>query len=149
MINTINECVFCEIAAKRIDPELVVFENEQVLACMSLHQKPGNHGHVLVVPKEHFQNIYELSEELNAPLMSAIRLISRATKKAFSSEGIQIRQNNEPAAGQDVFHLHFHVIPRYKGDAFQMKKCELVTLQKRKELAELLKPAVQSEIQNA
>ena len=144
-----NKCVFCEIAAKRIDPDLIVFENEQVITCISLLQKPGNHGHVLVVPKKHFQNIYELSEELDAPLMSALRLLSRAAKKAFSAEGIHIRQNNEPAAGQDVFHLHFHVIPRYQGDAFEMKKYEKLTLQKRKELAELLKPVVQNEMQNA
>lgn len=144
-----DKCVFCEIVAKRIDPELTVFENEQVIAQISLLEKPGNHGHVLVIPKKHVQNIYKLSEELDAPLMSALRLLSLATKKAFSAEGIHIRQNNEPAAGQDVFHLHFHVIPRYQGDDFETKKYERLPLEKRKELSEKLKPAVQSEMQHA
>jgi len=144
-----DKCVFCEIVAKRIDPELTVFENERVIAQISLGQKPGNHGHVLVIPKKHIQNIYELSEELDAPVMSALRLLSRATKKAFSAEGIHIRQNNEPAAGQDVFHLHFHVIPRYQGDDFETTKYERLTLEKRKELFEKLRLAIQSEIQHA
>jgi diadenosine tetraphosphate (Ap4A) HIT family hydrolase len=144
-----SKCVFCEIVAKRMDPELIVFEDEQVIAQISLDQKPGNYGHALVMPKKHIQNIYELSEELNAPLMSALRVLSRAVKRAFSAEGIHIRQNNEPAAGQDVFHLHFHVIPRYQGDAFETKKYERLPLQKRKELAEQLKLAVQSELQHA
>lgn len=140
-----NTCVFCEIVAKRIDPELTVFEDEHVIAQICLGHKPRNHGHVLVIPKKHIQDIYALPEELNAPLMSALRLLSRATKKAFSAEGIHIRQNNEPAAGQDVFHLHFHVIPRYRGDAFETEKYEKLPLQVRMELAERLKPAVRSE----
>jgi histidine triad (HIT) family protein len=132
-----------------MDPELTVFENEQVFAQVSLDHKPENHGHTLVIPKKHVQNIYELSDELNAPLMAALRLVSRAVKKAFSAEGIHIRQNNEPAAGQDVFHLHFHVIPRYQGDAFETKKYEKLPLEKRKEFAEQLKIAIQIEMQNA
>lgn len=143
-----KKCVFCEIVAKRIDSELTVFEDEQVIAQVSLLQKPGNHGHVLLIPKKHIQNIYELAEELNAPLMSALRLLSRATKKAFSAEGIHIRQNNEPAAEQDVFHLHFHVIPRYQRDDFETKKYEKLPLQKRTELSEKLKHAVQSEMKH-
>ena len=142
-----NKCVFCEIVAKRMDPELTVFEDEHVIAHVSLHQKPENHGHIFIIPKKHIQNIYELPEELNAPLMSALRLLSRAIKKAFSAEGIHIRQNNEPAAGQDVFHLHFHIIPRYQGDDFETEKYERLPLQKRKEISERLKPVVQSEMQ--
>jgi len=144
-----SSCVFCEIVAKRIDPELTVFENEQVIGQVSLLQKTGNHGHVLVIPKRHIQNIYELSEDLDAPLMSALRLVSRSTKKAFFAEGIHIRQNNETAAGQDVFHVHFHVIPRFQGDAFETKRYEKLDLAKRKELAERLKSAIQSERKRA
>lgn len=143
-----KKCVFCEIAAKKIDPDLTVFEDEQVIAQISLHQKSGNHGHVLVVPKKHTPDIYELSEELDAPLMSALRLLSCAIKKAFSADGIHIRQNNEEAAGQDVFHLHFHVIPRYGEDAFEAKPYEKLDLQTRKEIAEKLKSAIRSEVRS-
>ena len=141
-----KKCVFCEIVETQIDRELTVFEDEHVIAQVSLHQKLANHGHVLVIPKEHIQDIYELPRELDAPLMSALRLLSCATKKAFSAEGIHIRQNNEGAAGQDVFHLHFHVIPRYQEDGFESKKYEKLSLQRRKAMAEKLKLAVQNEM---
>ena len=78
-----NKCVFCEIVAKGMDPELIVFEDEHVIAHVSLHQKTGNHGHIFIIPKKHIQDIYELPEELNAPLMSALRLLSRAYKEGF------------------------------------------------------------------
>ncbi len=142
-----NKCLCCDMVAKRLDPECTVFEDEHVIAHVPLHQKPGNYGHVSIISKKHIQDIYELPEELNAPLMAALRLLSRATKKAFSAEGIHIRQNNEPAAGQTVFHLHFHIIPRYQGDEFDAKKYERLPLQKRKELSERLRVAVQSEMQ--
>ncbi|MCK5133737.1 MAG: HIT family protein [Candidatus Sabulitectum sp.] len=144
-----SQCVFCEIVATRTDPELAVFEDEHVIAQISLAHKPRNRGHVLVIPKTHIRDIYDLPQELNAPLMSALRLLSRAAKKAFSAEGIHIRQNNEPAAGQDVFHLHFHVIPRYDGDEFDTKKYEKLSLQERKELSERLRLAVQCEMRDA
>ena len=140
-----NNCVFCEITAGVRDPELRVYEDEDVIAQMSLHQKPGNHGHVLVLPRDHIQNIYDMPDALNTPLMAALRLLSRAVKRAFAAEGIHIRQNNELAAGQDVFHLHFHIVPRYGDDAFDTTSYELLSLARRKELAERLKPMVERE----
>lgn len=142
-----SECVFCDIVAKRADPELTVFEDEHVIAQVCLGHKPNNHGHVLVIPKKHTKNIYELSPDLDASLMSALRLLSRAVKRAFSAEGIHIRQNNEPAAGQDVFHLHFHVIPRYQEDNFDTEQYERLPLQKRREFAEMLKVSIHHEQQ--
>lgn len=138
-----DKCIFCEIVAKRMEPELTVFENDYVIAQVSLHQKLGHEGHVLIIPKKHVQDIYALPEDLDAPLMSALRLLARVVKKAFLAEGIHIRQNNEGAGGQDVFHLHFHVIPRYQDDDFEMKAYERLPFQKRKALAEKLKLAVQ------
>ncbi len=141
-----NKCVFCDFILNRIDQELIVFEDKYIIARVDLAHKPNNHGHVLVIPKKHIQDIYELSEELYIPLMSALRLLSRAVKKAFSAEGVNIRQNNESAAGQDVFHLHFHVIPRHKGDEFETEKYEKLPLKKRIEIAEILKLAVKDEL---
>lgn len=137
-----TNCIFCDLAAKKRDPELTVFEDEHSFAQISLRQKPGNYGHVLVIPKRHVKNIYELPPDLDAPLMAALRLLSRATKAAFAAEGIHIRQNNEPAAGQDVFHLHFHVIPRYAGDDFDAKGYEVAPIEARREMAEKLKAAL-------
>ncbi len=134
-----KRCVFCEIAAKQVDRDLTVYEDDYVFAQVSLHQKMGNHGHVLVIPKRHVENIYELSDELNAPLMKAIRTVSIAVKNAFSAEGVMIRQNNERAAGQDVFHLHFHVIPRFKNDGFESKQYFELPIDERRKIAAKLK----------
>ncbi len=68
--------------------------------------------------------------------------LARATKAAFSADGIQIRQNNEPAAGQDVFHLHVHIVPRFQGDGFDAKKYERLPLEIRTELAAKLRAAI-------
>ena len=137
-----TNCIFCDLAAKKRDPELTVFEDEYVFAQISLRQKPGNYGHVLVIPKRHVKNIYELPPDLDAPLMAALRLLSRAAKSAFAAEGIHIRQNNEPAAGQDVFHLHFHVIPRHSGDNFDARGYEVAPIEARRDMAEKLKTAL-------
>lgn len=137
-----SDCIFCKIIEQRPDPELTVFENEHVIAQVSLQQKPGHFGHLLVISKKHIPNIYEVTEELSAPLMSTLRLMASATKKAFRADGINIRQNNDPAAGQDIFHLHFHVIPRYQNDTFETEQYERLTLEIRKVLAERLKTAI-------
>lgn len=135
-------CTFCKIIGKEMDSDLTVFEDEHVIAQISLLQKPGNHGHVLVIPKQHIKNIYELPAELNAPLMAALQRMACAVKKAFAADGINIRQNNEAAAGQDVFHLHFHVVPRFQDDTFEAGKYERLPLELRRELAEKLKASL-------
>ncbi|GAA5496399.1 protein hit [Rubritalea halochordaticola] len=131
-----NDCIFCRIASGSVDPDLTVYEDAHVFIQISLHQKTGNRGHLLVIPKQHVANLFESPDELDAPLFSAIRRASTAVKKAFAADGIQIRQNNEAAAGQDVFHLHFHVIPRYHEDAFDRSHYELVPEEDRRNLAD-------------
>jgi histidine triad (HIT) family protein len=90
----------------------------------------------------HVEAVYGLSESLDAPIMSALRLLANAIKKAFAADGIQIRQNNEAAAGQDVFHLHFHIIPRFDEDAFDDHPYEKLPLNVRRDLAIRLKAAL-------
>jgi histidine triad (HIT) family protein len=134
-----RDCVFCNIASGSIDPELTVYEDEYVFVQISLHQKLHNRGHVLVIPKNHVTDLFESPRILDAPLLSVLRLTSNAVKKAFSADGIQVRQNNGAAAGQDVFHLHFHVIPRYDGDNFEDQDYEILSLDERVTLADKLK----------
>ena len=143
-----GESVFSLIAQKEFDSDLTVFEDDSTFSQISLHQKPKNRGHVLVIPKMQVKDIYELPAELDASLMSAIRLMSRVVKRAFNADGIQVRQNNEAAAGQDVFHLHFHIIPRFSGDQFDENSYEEVLRQERSEQAELLKREVKYELAN-
>jgi diadenosine tetraphosphate (Ap4A) HIT family hydrolase len=135
-----NDCVFCCIASGSTDPELAVYEDEHVFVQIDLQQKPRNRGHVLVIPKHHVTNLFESPSILDAPLPAAIRHASTAVKMAFSADGIQVRQNNGTASGQDVFHLFFHVIPRYDEDDSEDTDYERIPLCDRIALAEKLKP---------
>ncbi len=139
-----TRCVFCEILDKKHDAELIVYEDKYVIGLISLQQKPGNHGHVLVLPRRHVPHLYDLPNELHAPLLAEVQQLARATKAAFAADGIQLRQNNEAAAGQDVFHMHVHVVPRFVGDEFDAKKYERLPLETRREIAGRLKAILSS-----
>ena len=106
-------CNFCKIVSGD-DQASIVYEDNRVLAFMDLH--PANVGHVLVVPREHWETIYDIPEKVLADLFAVVKRISFAVKKAVGAEGISILQFNEGAAGQSVRHFHVHVIPRFKGD---------------------------------
>src|SRR4029453_15617760 len=103
-------CPFCSYAMGRFNPKLLVHEDENVLVMPSLHQKRRNPGHCLVVTRSHVSNLYQLPPGLAAPLLQTVSVAARASKKAFGADGVSIRQNNERAGGQDVFHVHFHVV---------------------------------------
>jgi histidine triad (HIT) family protein len=87
-----------------------------VVAFLSKH--PVNEGHTLVVPKRHFENIYEISEEDAAYLFRIVKRVAHAVRDSTGTEGIRIVQNNGEAAGQVIFHLHVHVIPKAPNDGF-------------------------------
>ena len=101
-------CPFCRIASGKAAAS-IVYEDKNVLAFMDL--SPATVGHTLVVPREHWENIYEVPEETLTKLIAVVKRISVAVKKTFDADGIMVIQNNGRAAGQAVFHLHFHVIP--------------------------------------
>ena len=110
-----SECIFCQITRKEA-PASIVYEDEQVIAFLS--KNPVNEGHTLVVPKKHWENIYEISEENAAYLFRIVKRVAHAVKDSTGAEGIRIVQNNGEAAGQVVFHLHVHVIPMALNDGF-------------------------------
>jgi histidine triad (HIT) family protein len=107
-------CIFCKIVAGD-GPASIVLDAERVLAFMDVRQfRPG---HVLVVPKQHVADIYALQDpKLGADLLSAIATVSRAVRVRLAPDGLNIWQSTGEAAGQDVFHLHFHILPRQSGD---------------------------------
>lgn len=108
-----ESCVFCKIVAGDI-PAVKIFENDAVLAFLDI--KPVNKGHVLVIPKDHFENIYTVPPELWCRVMLAVQEVSVAVKNAVSADGINLVMNNESAAGQLVYHAHIHVVPRENED---------------------------------
>ncbi len=103
-----ENCVFCQIIRKQ-SPANIVYEDEQVVAFLS--HRPVNVGHTLVVPKKHYENIYEIPEDKTAYLFRVVKRVASAVRDTVDAEGIRIVQNNGEAAGQVVFHLHVHIIP--------------------------------------
>jgi len=111
-------CIFCKIIEGTI-PSVKVYEDEHVLAFMDI--VPVTKGHVLLIPKTHRENIYDLTAEEAAQLFSVVPKIANAIKDEFKPAGMNLLQNNGAYAGQAVFHSHLHLIPRYdETDGFQL-----------------------------
>lgn len=106
-----NNTIFEKIIDREI-PANIVYEDDDVIAFMDAF--PIVKGHTLVVPKQPIENIFDLDEETGAKLMSVITKVSSAVRDAFQPAGLNVVQNNGAYASQSVFHLHFHIIPRYK-----------------------------------
>lgn len=111
-----KDCLFCKIIRDEI-PSAKVYEDEHSLAFLDIN--PVNPGHTLLVPKQHFANLYETSDETLRELMPVIKKLAIAVKKAVSADGINIGMNNDSAAGQLIFHAHIHIIPRHLEDGFK------------------------------
>lgn len=94
----------------------IFYHDEDVSALISSHQWPHNHGHALVIPNQHFENIYDLPVELGGKIHLIAKKIALGMKTLYGCDGISTRQHNEPAGNQDVWHYHLHVFPRYTGD---------------------------------
>lgn len=95
-------------------PSVKVYEDAQTFAFMDIN--PHNKGHVLVVPKTAYRNVFDIDEDTFCALMRTVRKLAPAIQKATGADGINIGMNNEEAAGQVIFHAHVHVIPRFEGD---------------------------------
>lgn len=108
-----NDCIFCKIAAGEI-PATKVYEDDEVLAFMDIG--PIVKGHVLVMPKKHFDPITETPDFLVAKMHLTAKRIALALQEGLEVDGVNIMQNNGAAAGQEVPHIHIHVIPRFEGD---------------------------------
>jgi len=111
-------CVFCRIVHRALTPDVLAFIDEHTAVFPSLRQQPRNRGHMLVVPVRHVAQLYDVDVALAGPLMTTLARVAAAVKSVFGAQGVSVRQNNEPHGGQDVFHIHFHVIPRFAGDDF-------------------------------
>lgn len=111
-----TDCLFCKIIKGEI-PSARVYEDQY--SCAFLDINPVNPGHTLLVPRKHFANLYEIPDETLARLAPTIKKLAIAVKKAVGADGINIGMNNDPAAGQLVFHAHIHIMPRHKGDGHE------------------------------
>lgn len=118
-MTAMSDCIFCQIIRKEALAS-VIYEDERVVAFLS--NRPVNEGHTLVVPKKHYENIYEISEEEAAYLFKVAKRVAHAVRDAMEAEGIRIVQNNGLAAGQVIFHLHVHIIPMKPQEGFSHGK---------------------------
>jgi len=112
----VDDCVFCKIIRGELDSE-VVYDNDHAIAFLDIN--PIHDGHTLVIPKEHHKDLYDLPDEVLSEVMKVVKKVAVGVKKAVNADGVNIGMNNELAAGQVVFHAHFHVIPRYEGDGLK------------------------------
>lgn len=107
-----DSCIFCKIVQRKA-PANIIFEDNEILGFLDI--RPVNEGHALVIPKEHFVDVYEIPAELLGRVYQVTQKLTIAIKQAVKADGISIIQQNGRAANQDIFHLHVHIIPRYLG----------------------------------
>ena len=114
-----NDCIFCKILAGELEVSLV-YQDDRCSAFMDI--QPVNPGHTLVIPNRHAGNLAELDEEEGAQMFRVARRLTEALRNSgVKCEGVNISLADGEAAGQEVFHVHLHVIPRYVGDGFGLR----------------------------
>ncbi len=113
-----EDCIFCKIANGEI-PSKTLYEDEAFRVILDLG--PATRGHALILPKNHFDNLYELSDEAASGVMKLARKMAGIMTEKLNCDGFNLVQNNGETAGQTVFHFHMHLIPRYKGDGQRIK----------------------------
>ena len=106
-----DDCIFCKIAAGEI-PSRKIYEDKVLIAIMDL--SPTSKGHSLIIPKEHYTNIYDIDEEIAGKVMKTAKKLATKMTVALNCDGFNLLQNNGETAGQTMFHFHMHLIPRYK-----------------------------------
>ena len=108
-----DDCIFCKIANGEI-PSTTLYEDEDFRVILDLG--PATRGHALLLPKEHYQDLFALDDETASKVLVTAKKVAGKIKKAMGADGFNLVQNNGEAAGQTVFHFHMHMIPRYKDD---------------------------------
>lgn len=112
-----ENCIFCKIAAGEI-PSATLYEDEDFRVILDI--EPASKGHALILPKDHYANLYELPDELAAKVLVLAKKMVTALTDVLECDGYNVVQNNGEVAGQTVFHFHMHLIPRYKKDTVKI-----------------------------
>lgn len=130
-------CPFCLIATQQThasietSPHDIVFASDQATAFISSRWWPHNPGHVIIIPNQHYENIYDLPLSAATAIHALAREIALAMKQQYQCPGISTRQHNEPAGNQDVWHYHLHVFPRYHDDQLYLTDRRRTTAEER------------------
>lgn len=113
-----DNCIFCKIAKGEI-PSATIYEDEMVRMILDIN--PASKGHALILPKQHYANVYEIDEDTLTHIIKIAKRAGTQMQTALNCDGLNILQNNGEAAGQTVFHFHMHVIPRYENDTVSVQ----------------------------
>jgi len=111
------KCPFCLLELNQND-QYTVYQDKDIKAFISNREWPPNSGVVLIIPNQHFENLYDMPDKLLSKIHIFSKNMAKVMKKAYKSDGILIRQHNEPSGNQTVFHYHVQVVPRYDNDRF-------------------------------
>lgn len=131
-------CPFCAIA-RGAEASCVVAQSPGAIAVVALGQVPTNKGGLLVFPKAHFESLLQAPDDALSECMALSRRVAHALVTALNCEGITLRQNNGPASGQDVWHFHIHVVPRWKDDLWGKALHQTMPESERAALAESIR----------
>ncbi|MCR4686936.1 MAG: HIT family protein [Lachnospiraceae bacterium] len=108
-----DDCIFCKLA-NGVIPTNTIYEDDSFRVILDLG--PATKGHALILPKNHYANIYEIPEDVAGEVMKLAKKMATHMTEKLNCDGFNLVQNNGEAAGQTVFHFHYHLIPRYKDD---------------------------------
>ena len=108
-----ENCIFCKIGRGYI-PSYKLYEDEDFKVFLDL--SPTSYGHALIIPKEHYKNLFELDDTIASKALVLAKKVGAAMMNTLHCDGLNVLQNNGEAAGQTMFHFHIHLIPRYKDD---------------------------------
>ena len=136
-----NDNIFAKILRKEI-PSVQVYEDEHTLAIMDI--MPRADGHVLIIPKTSARNLLDASHEQLGQCLATVQKLARAVMKAFDADGVTLQQFNEAAGGQEIFHLHFHILPRHEGVKLRPGWQQAEDPERLKQHAEKIRQALQS-----
>lgn len=138
------QCPFCKISNAIEDvgvftkQEDIIYKDHEITAFISSHWWPNNKGHVIIIPNQHFENIYSLQDNISNSIHHFEKQVAIAFKKIYKCDGVSSRQHNEPSGNQDVWHYHLHVFPRYENDNLYKVDSKATTPKQRKPYAKKL-----------
>jgi len=113
-----DNCIFCKVDSKEFNGKRLVYKNENIVIFLSI--SPTKPGHVLIIPSDHFETIWETPDELLKDIILYVKKMALIVKEVTKADGINIGVNNGKAAGQEIKHVHFHVVPRHFGDGLKL-----------------------------
>jgi histidine triad (HIT) family protein len=139
------DCIFCDIANKKEDAE-ILFENDHIMSFLDI--RPVNFGHALVIPKIHYENFLSVPSGELDELIEITQFLSRYITEGMKADGFNIIVNNGLAAGQTIYHFHFHIIPRFEKDFNFKPNFKIYSQGKMKEFADIIRDTLKKEGKN-